>query len=120
MTDKNVYGRKLSLCNGKKITGYTRTGFCQLLQGDQGTHVVCAKMTDDFLQFTLSKGNDLITPRGSFPGLVKGDYWCICVLRWLEAYKANPKYAPPIIGEATNQKIFEYVPAEVVKKFLIG
>jgi hypothetical protein len=119
MNDKNVYGGKLALCNGKKITGYNRSGYCQLVSGDQGTHIVCSRMTKEFLNFTLSRGNDLITPRGSFPGLVEGDYWCICVLRWLEAYKANPRYAPPIVGEATNKKILTYVPAKVVQTYLI-
>lgn len=119
MTDKNIYGQKLSLCNGSKITGYTRSGFCQLLEHDQGTHIVCCKMTNDFLKFTFSKGNDLITPRGNFPGLVEGDYWCICVLRWIEAYKENPKIAPSIVGEATNEKIFNYIPVKIVKKYIL-
>ena len=120
MEDRNIFGGKLTLCNGKKITGYTRSGYCQLTGSDQGTHIVCCRMTRDFLRFTLSKGNDLITPNGKFPGLVEGDYWCICVLRWLQAYNENPKLAPPIVGTATNQKIFNYVPARVVQKYLIN
>ena len=132
MTHKNIYGGELKYCsrspnessvsygnNLNKITGYNRTGKCELLDNDEGTHIVCAVVTDEFLQFTLSRGNDLITPRGSFPGLVKGDNWCLCALRWLEAYKANPKYAPPIIGEATHEKFLNYVPKNIVEKYLI-
>jgi len=119
MKHKNIYGRELKYCNLQKVTGYNRNGKCELLDNDEGTHIVCAVMTDEFLQFTLSQGNDLITPRRGFPGLVKGDNWCVCALRWLEAYKANPKYAPPIIGEATHEKFLNYVPKDIVEKFLI-
>ncbi len=132
MTHKNIYGDELKYCSRSrlessvsvensrsKITGYNRNGKCEVLYNDEGTHIVCAVMTDEFLQFTLSRGNDLITPRGSFPGLVKGDNWCVCALRWLEAYKANPKYAPPIIGEATHIKFLNYVPKNIVEKYLI-
>jgi uncharacterized protein (DUF2237 family) len=43
------------------------------------------------LNFTLSKGNDLITPVRGFPGFKPGDRWCLCVLRWLEAYQKKEK-----------------------------
>ena len=119
MIHKNIYGGELKYCNLNKITGYNRSGKCELLDNDEGTHIVCGVMTDEFLQFTLSRGNDLITPRGGFPGLVKGDNWCLCALRWLEAYKANPKYAPPIIGEATHEKFLNYVPKNIVEKYVI-
>jgi uncharacterized protein (DUF2237 family) len=120
MIHKNIYGRELKYCtpvNSTKITGYNRNGKCELLDNDEGTHIVCAIMTDEFLNFTLSRGNDLITPRGSFKGLVKGDNWCICALRWIEAYKAG--YAPPIIGESTHEKFLNYVPKEILEKYII-
>jgi uncharacterized protein (DUF2237 family) len=116
---KNIYGRDLQYCNLQKVTGYNRNGKCELLDNDEGTHIVCAVVTDEFLNYTLSKGNDLITPRGGFPGLVAGDNWCLCALRWLQAYKANPKYAPPIIGEATHEKFLNYVPKDIVEKYVI-
>jgi uncharacterized protein (DUF2237 family) len=116
---KNIYGRDLQYCNLQKVTGYNRNGKCELLDNDEGTHIVCAVVTDEFLNYTLSKGNDLITPRGGFPGLVAGDNWCLCALRWLQAYKANPKYAPPIIGECTHEKFLNYVPKDIVEKYVI-
>jgi MAF protein len=49
-----------------------------------------------FLNFSQKVGNDLITPlpEVGFPGLKPGDFWCICVTRWVEAYEAG--HAPPI------------------------
>jgi len=119
MTHRNVYGEKLKYCNRRKITGYNRNGRCEVLDDDKGTHIVCCVMTNDFLKFTLSRGNDLITPRGNFLGLIEGDTWCICALRWVEAYKASPKYAPPIIGQSTHENFLYYVPEKIVEMYLI-
>lgn len=82
----NVFGKKLKMCGLKPVTGYKRNGYCNLDESDEGTHIVCAVVTKDFLNFTLKKGNDLITPRNGFPGLKVGDRWCLCVFRWIEAY----------------------------------
>ena len=117
MIHKNVYGRPLKYCNKDKITGYNRNGRCETFEDDMGTHIVCAVMTKRFLQFTLSRGNDLITPRRNFPGLIEGDVWCICALRWIEAYKAG--YAPPIIGESTHENFLSYVSKDVIMKYLV-
>ena len=117
MIHKNVYGRPLKYCNKDKITGYNRNGSCETFEDDEGTHIVCAVMTKDFLYFTYSRGNNLITPRRNFPGLAEGDNWCICALRWIEAYKAG--YAPPIIGEATHEKFLSYVSKDVIMKHLV-
>ena len=86
----NILGTALvPCCPTGKVTGFYRDGNCVTGPTDKGTHVVCGIMDDDFLEFTNSKGNDLITPigtkPGSFPGLVAGDKWCLCILRWLEA-----------------------------------
>ena len=82
----NVFGNDLKICGRNPLTGYTRTGYCSLDKYDSGTHIVCAIVTKDFLNFTYKKGNDLTTPRNGFPGLKPGDRWCLCVLRWIEAY----------------------------------
>ncbi len=119
MIQRNIYGGELKYCNLNKITGYNRNGKCFSLDNDEGTHIVCSVMTDEFLQFTLLRGNDLITPSNNFPGLVKGDIWCLCALRWLEAYNTNPKFAPLIIGEATHEKFLKYVPMNILKNYLI-
>ncbi len=109
---KNVLGTDLQVCCYEPKTGYYRDGFCYTGDEDIGTHVVCAIMTDDFLEFSKSKGNDLITPIPyyQFPGLKAGDKWCLCVSRWKEAYLEG--FAPPVLLEATNEKALKYVSFE--------
>ena len=104
----NILGTPMiPCCATGKVTGYYRDGNCSTGNSDTGTHVVCAIVDDNFLQFTKSKGNDLITPQlPSFQGLVAGDKWCLCILRWLEAYKAGK--APKIIPESTNEAALKY------------
>jgi len=84
---KNVLGNPLKICGTSPVTGFNRDGFCTAGPTDVGTHVVCARVTDEFLQFTKTRGNDLITsaPQYDFPGLKEGDRWCLCALRWREA-----------------------------------
>lgn len=115
--DKNVLGTPLQICCTSPITGYFRDGFCKTRDDDYGTHTVCAIVTKDFLQYSASKGNDLITPIPyyNFPGLKPGDKWCLCVSRWLEAEKAGK--APFVILEATNLKSLEYASLELLEKY---
>lgn len=113
--DKNVLGKKLQLCNLNPKTGYQRSGYCQNFNDDKGLHLVCSVVTNKFLQFTLKKGNDLITPKNNFPGLKQGDKWCLCVHRWIEAYKNNS--APFIILESTNQAVLKYIPYNILIKY---
>ncbi|MEN1783554.1 MAG: DUF2237 domain-containing protein [Bacteroidota bacterium] len=110
---KNILGTTLEACCFDPKTGFYRDGYCQTGAEDVGTHVVCAVMTEAFLSFTKSRGNDLSTPIPyyQFPGLKPGDRWCLCVLRWKEAYKAE--VAPPVVMEATHEKALEYLPFEV-------
>jgi uncharacterized protein (DUF2237 family) len=114
---KNVLGGRLLPCSQfpNKVTGFYRDGFCVTGPTDTGTHVVCAIMTADFLQFTKSEGNDLSTPRLNFPGLVPGDRWCLCAIRWLAAYKAG--VAPPVILQSTSAAVKRFVPLSVLRKF---
>ena len=58
-------------------------------------------MNDAFLRFSAAHGNDLITPRGEFPGLRDGDAWCLCAARFREALDAG--VAPPVVVEATDE-----------------
>ena len=104
---KNVLGTALQSCSQDPVTGFFRTGSCDTGPRDQGQHVVCAEMTETFLRFTKSKGNDLSTPRPEwdFPGLEPGDCWCLCAARWQEALEAG--CAPPVILEATHEKALE-------------
>ena len=116
---KNVLGTKLESCCLDPLTGYFRDGFCHTNIQDVGTHVVCAQITDEFLQFTLSRGNDLITPAPhyNFKGLKAGDFWCLCALRWLEAHEAG--VAPKIKLESTNSKALDYIELKTLKKYQI-
>lgn len=105
----NIFGSELKGCSDEPVTGFYRDGGCNTGPGDAGTHVVCAEMTEPFLTFTASRGNDLSTPRPEFdfPGLKPGDRWCLCALRWEEARSAGK--APPVIGESTHILALEFV-----------
>lgn len=115
----NVYGEPIELCCSKPLTGFYRDGKCITGPDDYGTHIVCAQVTDAFLEYSKLQGNDLITcrPHYNFPGLRDGDCWCLCISRWLEAKKNN--VAPPINLKATHQKALEFVDLETLEKFSI-
>ena len=114
---KNVLGEKLQSCCTDPMTGFFRNGFCQTGPTDHGTHVVCAVMTQEFLDYTSARGNDLSTPAPQyhFPGLKAGDKWCLCALRWKEALAAG--VATPIILESTHEKMLEFVELDVLKQY---
>ena len=97
----------MQICSTSPMTGYTRTGKCETNEDDHGTHLLCAKVTDEFLNYTKSRGNDLSTPRSYFPGLKAGDQWCLCVSRWAEAY--NDGVAPPAVLQATHANTLDYL-----------
>ena len=100
---RNVLGSSLSVCSLAPLTGWYRDGYCRTDEHDQGSHVVCAELTETFLEYTKSLGNDLTTPRPQFgfPGLVAGDRWCLCAGRWREALRSG--VAPPVVLEATHE-----------------
>jgi uncharacterized protein (DUF2237 family) len=106
---KNIFGESLKPCCTNPKTGFYRDGFCRTNQEDNGKHVVCAIVTEEFLQFSLRQGNDLITPRPAyhFPGLRPGDKWCLCALRWKEAFEAG--CAPKVVLEATDERALKYI-----------
>lgn len=108
----NVLGEPLLTCSMKPLTGFTRSGCCETGPQDLGTHTVCAIVTREFLEFSRSRGNDLISPKPmlDFPGLKPGDRWCLCVSRWVEAFKNN--MAPRIIPEASHIRTLDFVPFE--------
>jgi uncharacterized protein (DUF2237 family) len=114
---KNVFGKPLKICCTNPMTGYFRDGSCRTVSEDTGTHTVCAVMTDEFLSFSASRGNDLITPipHYQFSGLKKGDKWCLCVSRWIEAEKVGK--APKLILEATHEKTLEYAPLDLLVQY---
>lgn len=109
MLTLNVWGEELIPCSYDPLTGYYRDGCCQTDEEDHGTHVVCARVTQEFLVFSLERGNDLMTPRPEyrFAGLKAGDRWCLCALRWKEALDAG--VAPPVILASTHIKALDVV-----------
>jgi uncharacterized protein len=120
MTDaRNVLGEPLHICCTAPMTGYYRDGKCNTGGGDMGAHVVCAQVTEEFLAFTQSRGNDLSTPMPAFnfPGLKPGDRWCLCASRWKEALDAGA--APPVVLSATHASALEYVSLSELKQHAI-
>jgi uncharacterized protein (DUF2237 family) len=115
--EKNVLGGELALCGLSPKTGFYRDGYCRTGAHDAGRHVVAAMVTEEFLAFTKSRGNDLSTPRPEydFPGLKPGDRWCLCALRWKEAEEAGA--APPVDLAATHEKALEFIPLETLKRY---
>ncbi|MDP2263761.1 MAG: DUF2237 domain-containing protein [Hydrogenophaga sp.] len=113
---KNVLGTPLVPCSYDPLTGFYRDGCCRTDDADTGTHVVCARVTAEFLAFSLRRGNDLVTPRAEwrFAGLRPGDRWCLCVRRWLEALDAGA--APPIVLDSTNASALHHVSLDVLKQ----
>ena len=113
----NIFNEPLEACSFDPVTGFFRSGWCETSEQDTGSHTVCAIMTEEFLKFSKSKGNDLSTPVPAFdfPGLNSGDRWCLCAARWLEAYEAGS--APSIIARATHRRALEIIPMEAMKEF---
>jgi uncharacterized protein len=111
---RNVLGTPLQACSFDPLTGYFRDGCCNTAAQDTGTHVICARVTADFLAFSATRGNDLMTPRPDyrFPGLKPGDRWCLCALRWKEAFDAG--VAPPVVLEATQERALAFVGLEAL------
>lgn len=114
---KNVYGAPLQPCSFEPKTGYIRDGFCTCIKNDPGQHTVCVLLTDDFLTFSKSVGNDLSTPipEYDFPGLNAGDQWCLCLSRWIQAHENN--CAPNVILASTNESVLEHVSLKTLQAF---
>jgi len=109
MNQLNVLGSELMPCSFDPMTGYYRTGCCEQRGDDPGMHTVCCRLTEPFLAYSASQGNDLTTPmpQYGFPGLRPGDQWCVCATRWKEAFDAG--FACPVVLEATHLSTLEYV-----------
>ncbi len=116
LESRNVLGGKLDPCCKFPMTGYYRDGYCNTDVDDVGRHVVCIRLTKEFLVFSKEAGNDLSTPipEYDFPGLIDGDQWCLCALRWQEAFEAGS--APEVVLESTHIKALEVLRLEDLKK----
>lgn len=114
MENFNVFGEPLITCSNNPLTGYFRDGCCNTDQTDVGMHTVCVEVTQEFLVFSKNVGNDLTTPHPAFgfDGLKPGDKWCLCALRFKEAYENGA--APKVILEATNEKTLDVLPMTIL------
>ena len=115
----NVYGEAILPCSKDPLTGFFRDGCCNTDVSDFGSHTVCAEMTEKFLHYSKTKGNDLSTPRPEygFQGIKPGDRWCLCASRWLEAEKEG--FAPMVFGKSTNYLALSIIPESTLKRYLI-
>ena len=113
----NVLGEEIEICSCAHMTGWFRDGFCNYDKNDGGNHSICCVMDDNFLKYSKSQGNDLITPMPiySFPGLKDGDHWCICLNRWKQALLDG--LAPKVVLESPNIVVLESVPLEKLKEY---
>jgi uncharacterized protein (DUF2237 family) len=116
---RNVFGEPLQSCCTSPMTGFYRTGCCETGAEDLGAHVVCAEMTEEFLEFSRARGNDLSTPVPAFrfPGLRPGDRWCLGAARWREALEAG--VAPRVALLATHEAVLDYVSLDDLKKYAL-
>ena len=118
-TQLNVLDGPLEICGTSPKTGFYRDGSCRTDENDLGSHTVCAIVNDAFLAYSKSKGNDLTTPvaQFDFPGLKDGDRWCVCALRWKEAYEAG--VAPKIVLHATHKHVLKIIELDTLLPFAI-
>jgi len=114
---RNVLGGELEACSLDPLTGWYRNGCCDTGGDDLGVHVVCAQVTDDFLDFSKEQGNDLSTAQPGFAGLQAGDRWCLCASRWQEALDAG--VAPPVVLEATHLQALEWVSLDDLRRHAV-
>ena len=115
----NVFGEPLEPCGMDPVTGFFRDGCCNTNAQDYGSHTVCVYLTQEFLEFSRSRGNDLMTPmpQFNFPGLNPGESWCLCATRWLEAHEANA--APRVYLRRTHQRALETVPMDILRSYAL-
>ena len=116
----NVYGKELDTCCDNPKTGFFRNGMCDTCKEDLGVHTVCILATEEFLVFSKGAGNDLSTPRPefNFPGLKPGNRWCLCAMRWKEAYEQGK--APPVFLESTHEATLKLVDFNILQQYAVN
>ena len=115
----NVFGEELVSCDGDPITGFFRDNKCNTSVQDVGSHTICIEASQQFLEFSRFKGNDLSTPRPefNFEGIKPGDTWGLCAERWLKAYQGDR--APRVHLRKTHIKALDILPIEILKKYAL-
>ena len=116
----NVYGKELEICCDNPKTGFFRNGMCDTCKEDLGVHTVCILATEEFLVFSKGAGNDLSTPRPefNFTGLIPGNRWCLCAMRWKEAYEQGK--APPVFLESTHEATLKLVDFNILQQYAVN
>ena len=116
----NVYGKELETCCDNPKTGFFRNGMCDTCKEDLGVHTVCILATEEFLVFSKGAGNDLSTPRPeyNFTGVKPGNRWCLCAMRWKEAYKQGK--APPVFLESTHEATLKLVDFNILQQYAVN
>ncbi|MGB5831428.1 MAG: DUF2237 domain-containing protein [Thiohalocapsa sp.] len=116
---RNVLGEPLETCSLEPLTGFTRSGFCETGPEDLASHTVCARVTAEFLEYSKAQGNDLMTPvpEFDFPGLEPGDRWCLCAVRWKEAFDAG--CAPRVALRGTHERALEVCDLTELKRHAV-
>ena len=116
----NVYGKELETCCDNPKTGFFRNGMCDTCKEDLGVHTVCILATEEFLVFSKGSGNDLSTPRPeyNFPGVKPGNRWCLCAMRWKEAYEQGK--APPVFLESTHEATLKLVDFNILQQYAVN
>lgn len=116
---RNVLGGPLEECGTDPVTGFTRSGRCEVTPEDVGVHGVCAVMTADFLASQQELGNDLVTPRPEwrFAGLRPGDRWCVVAVRWLQSAQAGR--AAPVVLASTSEAVLQVVPLDLLRRYAV-
>ena len=114
-----VLGHPLSIHSTRPLTGFLRTGYCEVPKSDPGNHAIAGILTNEFLDFSASRGNDLRSA-----GLKDGCKWCLCVARWKEAFDARKsdtdRVVPRVVLGATSERALEGVGLEDLRKFSAG
>ncbi|HIN20172.1 MAG TPA: DUF2237 domain-containing protein [Candidatus Marinimicrobia bacterium] len=116
----NVYGKELETCCDNPKTGFFRNGMCDTCKEDLGVHTVCILATEEFLVFSKGAGNDLSTPRPeyNFTGVKPGNRWCLCAMRWKEAYEQGK--APPVFLESTHEATLKLVDFNILQQYAVN
>ena len=117
---KNVLGGPLETCSLDPVTGFYRNGKCDTRGEDEGMHTICILATEEFLTFSKTHGNDISTPipEYKFPGVNAGDYWCLCLSRWMQAYEKG--MAPKVKLEATHISVLEFVDIKYLQQYAVA
>jgi uncharacterized protein (DUF2237 family) len=117
--ERNVLGGPLESCSADPLTGFYRDGCCNTGPEDSGSHTICAVVSEEFLEFQSSIGNDLSTPVADygFPGVKPGDRWCVTARNWLSAHEHS--VGTFVVLASTHERALDVVPLEILEQYAV-